>query len=78
MSATRVLVAMDGSENSAMALKCEYQTCLLYANTCIHDVCKTFLCKGQKSMAGARSNSNRHQTRHRKLGQIVIRFRYED
>lgn len=50
----------------------------LYANTCIHDVCKTFLYKGQKSMAGAPSNSNRHQTRHRKLGQIVIRFRYED
>lgn len=29
-------------------------------------------------MAGAPFNSNRHQTRHRKLGQIVIRFRYED
>lgn len=50
----------------------------LYANTCIHDVCKTFLYKGQKSTAGARSYSNRHQTRHRKLGQIVIRFGYED
>lgn len=38
MSATRVLVAMDGSENSALALKCEYQTSLLvfYCETCLH------------------------------------------